>query len=169
MPDTAPGSCKPNASHFQREIRRSNKVNIVWGVILIIFSLLAWLGQTITALWPRVAVNLDLTEEEGEVDPAFYADVRGEAYWDMAVLWTLPVAGLLLLMNSPVWAYFGLVGGGMFLYFAGRGITTRRVLQGRGIRIGKPETLNLFYGALAVWGLIAVITIIMAVAALLVP
>ncbi len=88
-------------------------MNIIWGIILTTLSLLGWLGQVITAFWPETAVSLSLTEPETDVDPAFYADVRGEAYWDTAVLWTLPVAGILLLLNSPLWAYFGLVGGGM--------------------------------------------------------
>lgn len=32
------------------------------------------------------------------------------------------VAGVLLILNNGVWAYFGLVGGGMYVYFAGRAI-----------------------------------------------
>jgi hypothetical protein len=54
----------------------------------------------------------------------------------------------------------------MYLYFAGRGILVRRVMQRRGIRIGKPETLRTVYVFLTQWGLIAAVTIIMAVAAL---
>ncbi len=144
-------------------------MGIIWGAILIIFTLLGWLGQVIAALWPTAATKLSLTEPEADVDPAFYADVRGEAYWDTAILWTLPVEGILLLVNSPLWAYLGLVGGSMYLYLAGRGITTRLVMQRHGIRIGKPETLKLYHVFLALWGLIAVVTIVMAVAALPLP
>ena len=39
-------------------------------------------------------------------------------------------------------------------------------MQRRGIRIGKPETLKVVYVFLTLWGLIAVVTIIMAVVAL---
>ena len=60
-----------------------------------------------------IATSEDLC---GICDPAFHADVRGEAFWDMAILWTLPVAGMLLVVNSPLWAYFGLVGGGTYLF-----------------------------------------------------
>ena len=49
--------------------------------------------------------------------------MRGEAIWDSVTLWTLPLAGVLLLLNNPLWVYFGLVGGGMYLYFAGRGLS----------------------------------------------
>jgi len=143
------------------------QMHVFWGVILIIFTLVVcWLGQTISALSPKLAIKLGLTERESEVDSTFYADVRGEAIWDSLILWTLPVAGILLLLNNGFWAYFGLIGGGSYLYFAGRGIATRLVLQRRGIQIGAPSTLKLFYGFLGLWAVIAIITIIMAAASL---
>ena len=142
-------------------------MHVFWGVILIIFTLLVcWLGQTISVFSPKLALKLGLTESESDVDPTYYADVRGEAIWDTIILWTLPVAGILLILNNALWAYFGLVGGGSYLYFAGRGITTRLVMQRRGIRIGTPSTLKLFYVFLALWALIAIVTIIMAISAL---
>ena len=141
-------------------------MNLIWGAILTIFSLFGWIGQTITAFSPKVAVKLGLTEPEPDVDPAFYADVRGEAVWDTMILWTLPVAGMLLMLSNSLWAYFGLVGGGMYLYFAGRGILVRLTMQRRGIRIGMPKTLATIYVFLSLIGLVAVVTIIMAVAVL---
>lgn len=140
-------------------------MNVIWGAVLFIISSIAYFGQAISTFWPETAVRLGLTEAEADVDPTFYADVRGEAIWDTAVLWTLPVAGVLLLLNNPVWVYFGLVGGGMYLYFAGRGIVVRRVMQRRGVRFWTPQTLRVIYFFLALWGVTAVITIIMAIAA----
>jgi hypothetical protein len=139
---------------------------IVWGVILFIISSIDYFGQLVSALWPATAEKLGLTEPQVDVDPTFHADVRGEAYWDSVILWTLPVAGVLLVLNNPLWAYFGLIGGGMYLYFAGRGIMVRRVMQRRGIRIGKPDSLRVGYIFLALWGLAAVIMIVMAIAVL---
>ena len=144
-------------------------MNITWGVILLIISLIGWLGQIVSALSPSVATKLGVTEPEADVDPTFFADVRGEAFWDTVTLWTLPLAGILLIFNNPWWTYFGLVGGGMYLYFAGRGIAVRLAMQRRGIRIGKPETLKGVYLFLTLWGLAAIVTMIMAVAALPLP
>ncbi|MCJ7537355.1 MAG: hypothetical protein MUO57_17655 [Anaerolineales bacterium] len=141
-------------------------MNTIWGIILTIISSLGWLGQVISAINPILAAKLGLVEPEADVDPSFYADVRGEAYWDAAILWTLPVAGVLLLLNNTAWVYFGLVGGGMYLYFAGRGIVVRRLMQQRGIRIGKPDSLKVIYIFLALWGIAAGITIVMAIAAI---
>jgi len=141
-------------------------MNILWGLILTILSSIGYFGQVITAFWPDTAARLGLTEPESEVDPAIFADVRGEAIWDTVILWTLPVAGVLLILNSSLWPYFGLVGGGMYLYFAGRGIVVRKEMQRRGIRIGTDETLKVAYGFLALWGLAAVITIVLAIVTL---
>ncbi|MFC1996532.1 hypothetical protein ACFLXI_02855 [Chloroflexota bacterium] len=141
-------------------------MNILWGITLTILSSIAYFGQVIAAFWPDTAARLGLTETESDVDPVFHADGLAEAFWDTVILWALPVAGVLLILNSPLWTYFGLVGGGMYLYFAGRGIVTRRVMQHRGIRIGTSETLKVAYIFLTLWGLAAVITIVMAIAAL---
>jgi hypothetical protein len=145
-------------------------MHVIWGVILVIFTLiLCWLGQVINASAPRLAARLGLAEPESDVDRTFFIDGRGEAIWDALILWTLPVAGLLLILDSPWWAYFGLVGGGMYLYFAGRGIVVRAMMQRQSIPIGKPQTVKLFNAILILWGLLAVVTIVMAVADLPLP
>jgi hypothetical protein len=142
-------------------------MNIIWGVILILFTLiLCWLGQVINASSPALAAKIGLAEPEADVDPTYFVDGRGEAIWDALILWTLPVAGILLLLDNPAWAYFGLVGGGMYLYFAGRMLIVRQMMRRHDIPIGKPETIKLYSVVLILWGLIAVVTIIMAVAAL---
>jgi hypothetical protein len=145
-------------------------MNIIWGAILIIFTgILCWLGQVINATSPTLAAKLGLAEPESDVDPTYFVDGRGEAIWDALILWMLPAAGLLLILNSPYWVYFGLIGGGMYLYFAGRLLIVRAMMQRRDIRIGKPGTVKLYNAVLILWGLIAIVTIIMAVAALPLP
>lgn len=142
-------------------------MNIIWGVVLILFTmLLCWLGQVINASSPTLAAKLGLAEPEADVDRTFFLDGRGEAIWDALSLWILPVAGILLLFDNSSWAYFGLVGGGMYLYFAGRLLVVRQVMQRHSIRIGKPETVKLYNVVLTIWGLIAVVTIVMAVVGL---
>ena len=86
-------------------------MNIIWGIIVIVISVIAWLGQTIAALSPTTAEKLGVTESEADVDPTFHADGRGEAFWDMVTLWILPVAGILLVVNNPLWIYFGILNG----------------------------------------------------------
>ena len=103
---------------------------------------------------------------EADVEPSYWADIRGEAAWDFFTLWTLVMAGVLLIIDNPTWAYFGLVRGGMYVYFAGRAICTRATMQRRGFRVGAPLNLKLGYTLLAIWGLMGLIVIAAAVVAL---
>ena len=134
-------------------------MELVWGVIVMIVSLLAWVGQVLAWLAPGLAVRLSLMESENDVEPVYWADIRGEAMWDALILWTLPLAGLLLILDSSTWAIAGLVGGGAYLYFAGRGILTRFAMQRRGFRIGAPESVRVGMSFLGLWAVVATITL----------
>ena len=76
------------------------------------------------------------------------------------------VAGALLIADDSAWPYFGLIGGGTYAYFAGRGIAARLVMRRRGIRIGTPQNVGVGLTALALWGVMALITIVAAIVAL---
>lgn len=141
-------------------------MGILWGVVVVALSLLCWGGQAIAWFAPATAVKLTLMEAEDSVEPTNFADGRGEALWDMLTLWTMLVAGVLLIVDNPAWAYFGLVGGGMYVYFAGRGIFTRRTMQNRGFRVGAAENVKVAYLFLSVWGVMGLITIAAAATAL---
>lgn len=141
-------------------------MDIAWGVVILVLGILAWGGQALAWFSPNRAARLGLTEAEASVEPAFWADGRGEALWDILSLWTLAIAGLLLVIGDPAWAYLGLIGGGMYVYFGGRGILTRRALMHGGFRIGDPGSVRLGLVMLAVWGAAGAITAIASVAEL---
>lgn len=141
-------------------------MEIIWGVVIVALSGLAWGGQTIAWFAPETAVRLGLMEARDDVEPAYWADIRGEAAWDVFTLWTMLAAGILLIAAEPAWAYFGLVGGGVYVYFAGRGIFSRVTMQRKGLRIGTPKNLRLGYSLLTIWGVMGLVVIIAAVAAL---
>jgi hypothetical protein len=141
-------------------------MGVLWGVAVVALSLLCWGGQVISWFAPATAVRLTLMESEDTVEPSYFADIRGEALWDTLSLWTMPVAGALLIAGNSAWAYFGLVGGGMYVYFAGRGIVTRRAMQRRGYRVGAAQNVKVGYLFLSVWGVMGLITIAAAVVAL---
>lgn len=142
-------------------------MNIAWGIFLTVLSFLAWAGQVVTVLSPNVASKLGLTETDSEVDRTFAADIRAEAIWDSFILWILPVAGILLALGHLWWVYFGLVGGSMYLYFAGRGIVQRSVMIRRGVQIGTPTNIKVAFVFNSLWGVSAIITIILALKAML--
>ena len=76
-------------------------MNVVWGVVLIFLGALAWGGQVFSWLAPVPAARLGLTDNEGDVEPVFWADGRGEAAWDSFTLWTLIVAGASSSLTRP--------------------------------------------------------------------
>jgi len=135
-------------------------------VVVTALSLLCWGGQVVVVVAPDRAIDLGLLEEEAAVESAFWADARGEALWDVATLWSMVVAGVLLAAGSDAWAYFGLAGGGAYLYFAGRGVVVRITMARSGLRIGAAASVRVALVALVVWGAMAAITIGAAVAEL---
>ena len=129
-------------------------MEIVFGVGIVLVSLVGWGGQAISLVAPSTAERWKLTETESSVDPAIYGDIRGEALWDTLTLWTMPLAGALLIAGLDAWAPLGLVAGGTYIYFGGRGVLTRTAIVKRGGRVGEPENLKTAYVALTVWALL---------------
>ena len=62
--------------------------------------------------------------------------------------------------------YFGLIGGGAYLYFAGRGIAARLVMQRSRLRIGSAQSVKVRLIALVLWGAMAAVTLVSAIVAL---
>ena len=141
-------------------------MELAWGLILIVLSVICWGGQTLSLFAPSTAEQLGVTEPEEAVEPAFYADVRGEAAWDTLTLWITIVAGVLLIAGSTAWPYFGLSGGAVYLYFAGRGVFTRRALERSGLRIGTRQNVTVGYAFLIAWGVMGLVTAIAAISVL---
>lgn len=141
-------------------------MRIIAGLVLIVLGLLAWLGQLLSAVAPRRAQAYGLTEDERAVEPVFWADVRGEAKWDALILWTLPLAGFLLLGDSSAWPEWGLVGGGVYTYFGGRGLFARREMVSRGMAVGSESDRRNAVVMLTVWALVGLATVVGALNAL---
>lgn len=141
-------------------------LEIIWGGFLAALCLIGWLGQLIYAISPKHGTKLGVGEAESDVDAVFYIDARGEAVWDSMILWTLPLAGILLMLQQSSWPYFALVGGGNYLYFAGRNLVTRLLMQRHGIKIGTPFNIRIAYIFVFLWGLAAAVSIVIAVVTL---
>ena len=141
-------------------------MNTIWGITVVALSMLAWGGQTIALLAPGAAVRWELMEAEKDVEPTYWADIRAEALWDALTLWVMVVAGVLLIADAGAWPYFGLVGGGMYLYFGGRGISARVTMTRRGLRIGAQNSVRIGVVFLAIWTVMALVTIVAAAVAL---
>lgn len=134
-----------------------------WGIVVVALSLLCWAGQLLSMVAPKAAARASLMEAEADVDPTYWADIRGEARWDALTLWVMVVAGILLMADAGAWPYFALVGGGMYLYFGGRGIATRMIMVRERIAIGAPASVRIGILFLAIWAAMAAVTIVLAI------
>jgi hypothetical protein len=141
-------------------------MDIAWGAVMVALGLLAWVGQTVSWLAPATAVRLSLTEAEDSVDAVYWGDIRGEAVWDAFTLWVLPLAGALLIAGQEAWAGLAILGGGIYLYFGGRGLFTRLAIRERGHRIGEPSNVRLALALCAVWAAVGLVTALAALATL---
>ncbi len=137
-------------------------MSVAWGIVLVVLGLLAWLGQVLSWLAPVQAAKLGVTEAESAVEPTFWADTRAEATWDSVTLWTLPLAGALLIADAATWPQWGLIGGAVYLYFGGRGVLSRIQIKRRGHRAGTEAELRSAFVMLPVWALAGLITIVAA-------
>ena len=143
---------------------------MVWtvGIIVIVFGLIGWAGQTLSLLAPKTAVKLGVLEPEGEMDPVFHiyeAKVMGLA--DMLTTWILPLSGLLMLLKHPVWPFLGLIGGGIYIYFAGLIVLGRIILKKNGKKVGSSSSITAAYGFSVIWVLSAAAMIVLSWKALL--
>ncbi len=141
-------------------------IESIWGLILIVVGGIAWLGQVVTARSPSTAARWGLAEPRESVEPVIWIDNRAEAIWDTLALWVLPLAGVLLLIGHPLWPHLGLIGAGVYLYFAGRALVQRHQMRRYGVRVGTPGDVRLVQGFMTLCALLAIVTIGLAVAAL---
>jgi hypothetical protein len=122
------------------------------GILVIIVGLIAWIGQTLAFLTPSLAVRFGVLEPQEEIDPTLYIlESKAEGLTDMLLSWTLPASGLLMLLEQPLWPYLGLIGGGVYLYFAGVITLSRVFLKRRGKKVGRPASERAVYVFSAIW------------------
>ena len=135
------------------------------GIVIALISGAGFLVQVVSVVWPERAVKWGLQDSPDKVEPAFAADARGEAIWDILTIWTLPLGGILMALGSPFWRELCLIGGGMYLYFAGRGVASRAVLRRRGFSLGSPSDIRTAMVALIIWGAAGLLAVGLALAA----
>jgi len=134
-------------------------VRVASGWLFVALSLLV-AGQLVSVVDFGLAQRLGLQEKPEGVDPLLGRLEWGTALWDVLVLWTLPVAGILMLLDHSWWPYVALIGGGVYLDTGGREAVKILALHRHGVRVGGPGQLRLFMGTfvfLAATGCLAVI------------
>lgn len=114
--------------------------------ILCLFAWILYIGQVISVVDFGLAQRLGLQENPGNVDKLHSHLERWTARWDLWWLWTLPVAGVLMLIDHAWWPYAAMIGGGAFVDTGGREAAKLMGLRQHGVRVGSPLEWRLGMG-----------------------
>lgn len=121
---------------------------------------LLYLGQLISAVDFGLAQRLDLQEKPDAADPLYSRLELWTAGWDLLWLWTLPAAGILMVLDHAWWPYAAMIGGGAFVDTGGREAAKVLGVREQGIRTGSAAEHRLgmivFVSLLVVGGIAAV-------------
>ena len=108
-------------------------------VVVAICCLPAWLlyiGQVISVIDFKFAQRLGLQEKSATSDAVVERLERWTACWDLWWLWTLPTAGIMMLIDHAWWTVAALIGGSAFVDTGGREAAKNLGLRQHGVRTG---------------------------------
>jgi len=111
-------------------------MRVLLGIICILFGLLSWGGQTVSAFFFKFAQRVGLQETDEGTDPLYREVERQAARWDALILWPLVIAGVLMVIVHPWWPVAGLLSAGIYLDTAGRELAKGAGLRRQGVRTG---------------------------------
>ncbi len=135
-------------------------MSLIIGIFIIAVGLLCWIGQSLVFITPHAAEKLGLVEPKDDMDEGFYIiEAKSIALNDLLLTWTLPLSGLLMILENPLWPYFGLIGGGIYLYFSGYIILSRIFLNKNNKKIGSSSSVTTAYIFGVIWTLSALLMI----------
>lgn len=114
---------------------------------LCLMSWLLYVGQIISVANFSLAQRLGLQESPDHADPLASRLEVWTARWDILSLWTLPVAGILMLIDHWLWPYAAMLGGGVFVDAGGREAAKVFGLRDQGVRTGSQREIRLAMAA----------------------
>ncbi len=151
--DSAAPWTKPSSTRTPEWRKR---MRVVAGALALVPGVL-YLGQVVSVVDLGLAQRLGLQENPERVDPLFTRLEVWTARWDLVWLWTLPVAGVLMIGDHGWWPFVALIGGSAGVDTGGRELAKWLGLRGHGVGIGGPSDRRIFVGGLLVIGIIGLL------------
>ena len=130
-----------------------------------VLALLMWpiyLGQIVSVVDLPLAQRLGLQGLADTIDPIYARDTAGTARWDVLSMWTLPVAGILMLIDSAWWPYVALIGGAIYLDTGGRQGIKLFGYRSEGVRVGTRQAVRRALAVYAVFVILGAMSIVIA-------
>ena len=110
-------------------------MKVIYGALCVV-ALLLYCGQLVSVANLRLAQRLGLQESPVHSDPIFGHLELWTARWDLWILWMLPAAGILMLIDHWSWPYAAMISGGAFVDAGGREAFKVLGLTEQGVRVG---------------------------------
>ena len=135
-------------------------MQFILGWLLIIFPGFLFIGQLISSLNFKLAQRLGLQEKPDTADAILQRAERYTAYWDLVTLVWLPLSGILMIINHPLWPYVSLIGGAIYFDASGREAAKFLCFKHEGVNAGTPQEQKLFFATYIIMAIVAVIVMI---------
>jgi hypothetical protein len=126
------------------------------GIVCVVFGLIVVIGQLVSTIDFGLAQKLGLQEKDDETDPLYRRLELNTARWDLAVFWTLPAAGILMLVHHPWWPCLALVAGAVYVDTAGREAAKVLGLHTQGVKTGSRSEARLYFAFMGIMLLIGI-------------
>lgn len=135
-------------------------MQILLGWILVVFPGVLILGQIISSINFSLAQRLGIQENPDLTDPILQRAEQYTAYWDLFTLIWLPVAGILMIVNHPLWMITALIGGAIYFDTAGREAAKFLSFKHEGVRMGSPKQQRVFFATYIVMAILGITVVI---------
>ena len=126
-----------------------------------------FVGQVISVINFRLAQRVGLQCGDETADPLFNRLELNTARWDILVMWTLPVAAVLMLLDHAWWPHAALVAGAVYVDGGGREIAKGLGLRAHRVAMGNASEMRLFFGYLTLMIFVGLSLIVYSLAFLL--
>ena len=136
------------------------------GWVLVVFPGILFVGQIISSINFSLAQKLGLQEDPAESDPLLQRAEQYAAYWDLVTMGWLPLAGVLMLVDSQAWPLVAFFGGAIYLDASGREAAKNLSFKHEGVRIGAPRQQRLFFATYFIMAALAIVVLAYSLVAL---
>ena len=134
-------------------------MQLALGWAYLILGGLLYVAQVISSVDFRLAQQLGIQESPEETDSILQTAERYTALWDLVTLGWLPLAGLLMILDSPYWPLAGLVGGAIYLDTSGREAAKIISFRKEGVRLGPEKQQKVFFASYIVMAFMGLVLI----------
>ena len=136
------------------------------GWVLIIFPGILFVGQLISSINFSFAQKIGLQENPAHADPLVQRAERYVAYWDLVTLGWLPLSGMLMLLDHPLWPLMAFFGSAIYIDTAGREAVKNLSFKHEGLQVGAPNQHRFFFATYIIMLAIGLLTLVVSLVAI---